>query len=195
MKTSLNTLSLLFLSLIWLISGCSESHQVELSKIQQLEDRLDSCQQFINLDAEKLTERADLIDLDLQILKKYLKDTVTQEFGNKMDRYKQIRKIYRTYVTKQGWMRKEYSELKKQLNDLRTSVQKEEINHEQFTTYFETEKQDVSTLFEESKLRSRMVHSVEPEFIRITNLVEPIINEIRSENDVVDTMYKGVEAR
>lgn len=186
-----------FLVVAWITSvvGCKESHQIELSKIDALENKLDSCEQFIHLDGEKLSKRAELIDLDLQVLKKHLRDTVTEEFANKMDRYKQVKKIYRAYVTKQDWMQKEYHELKKQLTDLRVAVKEEQINHSQFEEYLAKESTDVNTLYQESETRSRMVHSVEPEFIRITNLVEPIIQEIRSRNDVVDTMYKGVNAR
>ena len=109
-------------------------------------------------------------------MRKFYDKTYTQELGNNLTKYKGIRKTYTNFLKNYPVVFNEMKSLKKQATDLRTSVNKGELDKESFKQYYQTELNDIDNNLAFSERLSKSIHALEPEYQRISAIV---LNELK----------------
>lgn len=159
-------------------TSCSYRYSDELKVVKDLQERLDSNEANLNLDAPLFSLRAEHIETTLRTFKNDYTKTMSKELGDNLSKYKNFKKIYMRGIRKYDDCVKEQAELVTQLSNLSISLGAGELTKEEFKSYFRKEKIDVENLLRESKTIGKNLYEIEPEYTRITEYLEPIIANI-----------------
>lgn len=183
MKSYLTTLLLPFVYftaslLISMSVSCTQSASKEKELITQLQEKLDSNQVNLHLDADLFRARAEHIDQTLRTFGNHYKSTMSKELGDNLSKYKNFKKIYLRNAATHSKSMKEQVELVSQLEKLMTDLKDGKLTKDEFKIYYRTEKTDVDILLLKSKDLGMQLYEIEPEYTRITNYLNPIAEKL-----------------
>lgn len=177
MKNSI--FSVLSFALLIVTSSC-QNHKEELKHLGNLQETLESNNEYLDLDIPLFKTRIEFIDKTLRTFRNNYTDTMSLELGNSLSRYKAIKKIYTKNTTQYSKNKKDQMELKTQLENLKTDLNNGKLTKEEFKGFFNTEKTDVLALIESSKYIKKTLYEVEPDYKRITEELLPILEQIEN---------------
>ena len=177
-KSKVNPLILVLL--IIAVSSCTSKFKNELDLVKTLELRLDSNASRIDLNPADFDARVQEINKNTSVLKNGIKDTITLEFGNQMDKYRTLKKLYSTNAASLRFCKQEQQELENQLRNLRKDLKNNQLSKEEFKTYFIKEKSDVENLIQRSTPIEKSIISIEPEFRRLSKWVYNKIEKLEN---------------
>ncbi len=166
-------------SLVILFAACSGRFLEEIRHIEQLQERLDSNQQNLNLDVSIFQLRAEHIENTLRAFTNDYSDTMSKELGDNLSKYKNFKKIYNRHTNNLNQCKKEQEELSKQLENLTADLKAGKLSKDEFKSYYRTEKADIDALISKSKNLGKSLYEIEPEYTRITAYLEPFLREMK----------------
>lgn len=174
-------LILAFASPVFLMEGCRDVSR-ELIMLDSLDANLLQTAENLNIHKETIEARKKEINKHYTIIKKFYTDTISEEFGNKMQKYKGIMKVYNLFLNEYDHMQLEKSQLTEQVAKLRKSVENRKVNKKEFRIYYDTEKRDIEINLELSKRVGKTVIEVEPEYQRLSKEITEVINGLAIKN-------------
>lgn len=154
------------------------SHSVEMEKIEELRQQLVLVDEAMNLDLQLFEERKKRIEKNLLTIRQLYNEDVTPEFASQMERYKALKKIYAKNINIYHQADKDRKALSKQLTDMQQDLRNFKMSKEEFKKYFRVEKQAVADVLEKSSVLNKQFYEVEPEYIRLEKVVEPLIAQL-----------------
>jgi len=164
-----NSKALIILSFIGLLtlSYCSSFSNQKLEIINELKDTLISNQENLAIDIALFKYRIEEIEQTLRNYQNDYKDTINQDLGLKLSRYKVLKKIYNKQVNEYDFCTQEQKELVQQLENLYIDVKANRLNKDAFKGFFAKEKIDTYNLIERSKGIKKSLYEIEPEYIKL----------------------------
>lgn len=163
-----------------LLHSCSLKFNEEIAMVEELQAKLTANRENIDLNPAEFKARLDEIVVNTSFLKVNYKDSVSLEFGNQMDKYRGLKKIYKSQAGLLAECQKEQEALEKQVDNLLHDLKRNKLSKEEFKVYYKKEKEDVEQLLEKSKdIESKLVE-VEPEFRRISKWVYTEIEKLKN---------------
>jgi hypothetical protein len=187
-KLSFGTVLLLIICApIFVMEGCKSDVSRELIMLDSLDAALLETNENLNIDKETIAARKKEINKHYTVIKKFYTDTISEEFANKMQKYKGIMKVYNLFLKEFDHMQSEKADLTIQVAKLRKSVKKGKMNKKEFRIYYDTERQDVEINLELSKRAGRTVIELEPEYQRLSKEISEIINGLAIKNPEIKT--------
>jgi len=187
-KLSFGTVLLLIICApIFVMEGCKSDVSRELIMLDSLDAALLETNENLNIDKETIAARKKEINKHYTVIKKFYTDTISEEFANKMQKYKGIMKVYNLFLKEFDHMQSEKADLTIQAAKLRKSVKKGKMNKKEFRIYYDTERQDVEINLELSKRAGRTVIELEPEYQRLSKEISEIINGLAIKNPEIKT--------
>jgi len=187
-KLSFGTVLLLIICApIFVMEGCKSDVSRELIMLDSLDAALLETNENLNIDKETIAARKKEINKHYTVIKKFYTDTISEEFANKMLKYKGIMKVYNLFLKEFDHMQSEKADLTIQAAKLRKSVKKGKMNKKEFRIYYDTERQDVEINLELSKRAGRTVIELEPEYQRLSKEISEIINGLAIKNPEIKT--------
>lgn len=173
------TYSLIVVLCFVLLQSCSLQFKEEIALVEDLQEKLLANRENIDLDATDFKARVDEIKMNTSFLKVNYTDSISLEFGNQMDKYRGLKKIYQFQSGTLSECQKEQEALEKQLDNLLHDLKKGKLSKEEFKTYYKKEKTDVEQLLDKSKNIEKKLVEVEPEFRRISQWVYAEIEKLK----------------
>jgi len=174
---------ILFLIYGSLHSGCNSVDEAYLTRVDTLDQMLESNEKYLLIDYKTIDQRKNLIFTHMSLVKRFYDKTMSEEFGNSMARYKGIYKQYNNFVNQYPGLSDELNELKHQAATLRESVQKKELSKEEFKQYYQKEKLDIKNNLAASEVLSQNIHGLEPDYQRISALIDSELVRIAQKNE------------
>ena len=164
-----NSKALIILSFIGLLtlSYCSSYNNQKLEVINKLQDTLRLNQENLAIDIAIFKYRIEEIEKTLRNYHNEYKDTINQDLGLKLSRYKVLKKIYNKQVGEYDFCTQEQKELIQQLENLYIDVKAKRLDKEAFKSYFAQEKYDTHELIKRSKGIKKSLYEIEPEYIKL----------------------------
>lgn len=156
-------------------TSCSDSHAIENAKLDTLEMHLAVAKENLNIDIKLIKERATEIETNRNTFLINYKDTFSSELGSQLDKYKAIMKIYNNVIKEYNKWSTEYDALSEQITNLRYSVNKGELNREEFKSFFYKEEADILALRDGSAGIKKTLYELEPEYIRLSEYVDDLL--------------------
>lgn len=139
---------------------------------------VDSTQTALDYDLITLNNRSALIKFQLDNFKRFNKQQYTLEMGNKLSKYKEIRRVYKQFIDN---YEDRYNTMKlseKQIETLRNSVMDDKLTKEEFKKYYQDEMSRAKINLEKSRKISRYIPTLEPEFQRLNKEVDLMLQEV-----------------
>lgn len=167
-----------------LITGCGPKHSAENSVLDSLEIKLAESEKQLNLEIDLIRNRVTEIAMNRKFVMQNRKDTFTYELGLNLDRYKALMRIYEDNIKAYDHYSSELPELKKQVETLRNSLNRNELEKEEFKKYYRQEKTDITALLEGSQKVRSSLYEMEPEYIRLSEFFDKEIARIKEVNGV-----------
>jgi hypothetical protein len=191
MKTRNYLLGVIFIlalgSTLFLMEGCRGDVSRELIMLDSLDAALLETTANMNIDKETIAARKKEINKHYTIIKKFYTDTISEDFGNKMQKYKGIMKVYNLFLKEYDHMVLEKTQLTEQVAKLRKSVKNGKIDKKEFRVYYDIEKHDIAINLELSRHAGRTVIEVEPEYQRLSKEIAEVINGLAIKNPEIKT--------
>lgn len=169
--------SMLAFTLLMTNTSCNK-YEEELHHLNDLQETLQANKDNFDLDIPLFDTRIEFIEKTLRTFANDYTDTMSLELGNKLSRYKAIKKIYSKSVKEYNRNELEQSELEKQLANLKTDLKNGKFSKDEFKGYYNTEKTDVQALVASTNSVKKTLYEVEPDYKRITEELLPILEEI-----------------
>ncbi len=160
-----------------LFSSC-QNYKEELKHLGELQTRLEANRSNFDLDIPLFKTRTVYVQNTLRSFTNDYKDTMSIELGNALSRYKAIKKIYDRHTSNYEQNQKEQADLEKQLNDLEADLNSGKLSREEFKAYYNIEKIDIEALIKSSSATRKILYEVEPDYMRITKELNPILETI-----------------
>ncbi len=169
-----NSKSLIILSFttILTLSYCSTNDNQQLEVINELKDTLILNQENLAIDISLFRYRIEDIEKTLRNYHNDYNKTISQELGEKLSRYKVLKKIYNKQVSEYEFCTQEQKELTQQLENLYIDVKANRLDKKTFKTFFTKEKNDTYELINRSKGIKRALYEVEPEYIKLEKVLD-----------------------
>ncbi|MCB0734218.1 MAG: hypothetical protein H6608_03210 [Flavobacteriales bacterium] len=176
---------------IWL-AACNSIDERYFERLDSLDNRLDTITAMLQVDGQTIERRKELIEGHIRLVQLHYNDTFSPEFGTFLSKYKGVGKAYKKFTADYSNCLTELESLKKQAADLRQSVEAGTISKDAFKQYYATETADGIALYNRSKNIIDPVHSVEPDYQRISRLVHEKLSEKAKENPDLDSALKDL---
>lgn len=173
----------LFLIYGSLYTGCNSVDEAYLTRVDSLDMMLEANEKYLLIDFKTISQRKDLIFTHMSLIERYYDHEMSEEFGNSMARYKGIYKQYNNFVKNYPTYSDELASLKHQAATLRESVQKKELTKDEFKQYYQKEKTDIQNNLAASQVLSENIHGLEPDYQRISALVDSELLRISMKNE------------
>lgn len=157
------------------IASCSRDHKAEISAIEQLETKLNSNLETLEIDETLISTRAQYIEKVLRYFSNDYNKEIRLELGNDLEKLKILRKLYVKRVLEHANNLKEQEELGIQLATLKSDLENGAMSKEEFKSYFNTEKTDTEVLLNSSLSVKKSLYEVEPEYTRLMKTLEPLL--------------------
>lgn len=167
---------------LFLSVGCNKDIKRELIMLDSLDAYLAETGNNLNIDKETIAARKKEINRHYTVIKKFYTDTISMDFGNKMQRYKGVMKVYSLFLNEFDHMQLEQKQLMEQVAKLRKSVEKGKMSKEEFRVYYDTEKNDIEINLELSKRAGKTVIEVEPEYQRLSKEIGAVVQTLSDKN-------------
>ncbi|MEY2923481.1 MAG: hypothetical protein RLZZ337_21 [Bacteroidota bacterium] len=151
--------------------ACSSGNPTFISNVEQLQDSLSANGKNLSFDITPFQQRIEEMSTNYTRLKQEIKNTLTLEEGNTFDKYKSIMKTYKRNVSTYNDCLKEQKELEVQVSNLLSDVKNGKLSDDEFRTYFNQEKSDISLLIQRTNEIKKSIYEVEPEFRRVSDFV------------------------
>ena len=183
---------------ILLIAGlftpsCNSIDEGYIVRLDSLDQMHLETEQFLTLDMVTIEARKQLIFDHLRLMRQYY-DGQDQTMGRNLTKYKGILKSYTRYLGKHAAAQEEHIALKKQAEDLRTSVLNKEISKAEFKSYYSTEFKDSEINHGEAKVIFEALHSIEPEYQRISRHVSEELHRIAQSDTALAQILSNIQS-
>ena len=172
-------------------TGCNTVDEAYLSRLDTLDYKLNQTEQYLSIDFATIDNRAESIDRELRYMAKYYDKTYSESLGNNLTKYKGIKKNYAHFVKEYPKLFNEMKSLQKQAKDLRISVSNGTVSKEKFKSFYQTELSDTEANRKYAEKLSLSIHALEPEYQRISTIVQQELQRIAK----VDTVFNNVLKR
>ncbi len=189
-------LSLILGCIVLLFSetGCNTDNSAYVIRLDSLDQKLDLTEEYLRIDYATISAREAIITKQIDYIKEYYDMEISEEFGNSMTRYRGVKKAYSNFLKQYPKAFDELKSLQKQANDLRTSVTKNELTKEEFKTFYKKEMFDTDQNLKFAEGLSKTIHSLEPEYQRISNIVHAELTRIAQTNEGLADRMKADES-
>jgi hypothetical protein len=175
---------------VFATGGCNSIDSRYFTMLDSLDGRLQQTSNLLEIDYQTIKVRQELIDDHLRLIKTYVNDTISADLGMQLTKYKGIKKVYGKFLSEYSACHKEYESLVVQSKNLRTAVQRREITKEDFKIYYLKEKNDGIDNFHRAQKLIQPIHSVEPDYQRISSLVDEKLNTMAKTNPALAQVLK-----
>ena len=172
---------------VFFMPGCRGDISRELIMLDSLDAFLLETSENLNIDKETIAARKKEINKHYTIIKKFYTDTISEDFGNKMQKYKGIMKVYNLFLKEYDHMHNEHTQLSSQVSKLRKSVENGKVSKKEFRVYYDTEKDDIEINLELSKRIGKTVLEVEPEYQRLSKEIADVVKRLSQKNPEINT--------
>jgi hypothetical protein len=184
----------LLLNLIFLFfTACKDKHPQELKMIDTLDLLVDSTEIALNYDLVTLNNRTKRIKFQLHNFNHFNKDTLALETGNKLQKYKEISKIYGQFINNFEDCYNTMKLSEEQSKRLRNSVVDDKLSKEEFKSHYSTELARATINLEKSKRVSKFIPAVEPEFQRLNKEVDVMLHHVAKSDSVLHRILAAEE--
>lgn len=129
-------------------------------------------QENLAIDISLFRYRIEDIEKTLRNYQNDYNKAITQDLGEKLSRYKVLKKIYNKQVGDYEFCTQEQKELTQQLENLYIDVKANRLDNKTFKTFFTKEKNDTYELINRSKGIKRVLYEVEPEYIKLEKVLD-----------------------
>lgn len=171
-------------------TGCNTVDEAYLSRLYTLDQTIALTEKHLSIDFSTISNRTESIERELLYMNKYYDQTYTESLGNNLTKYKGIKKTYVHFLKTYPTLFNEMKSLQKQAIDLRSSVKKGAISKDQFKAYYQSEMTDAINNNEFAKKLSLSIHGLEPEYQRISGLVNQELTRIALKDSVFQNVLK-----
>lgn len=172
----------------FMLTQCKKAPNRELMMLDTLDTIIKRTEENLKFDLITLNNRKSTIEQDQMLMKRFYRDSITSDMGNKMTRYRGIEKIYERFLDGYQIVYNDMMKSKQQALDLRESVVNDQLTKEEFKQYYTEEKELAEENFERSRQISRNIPEIEPDYQRIAAEVEEWLNKVAEK----DSVLKGV---
>jgi len=176
---------------ITVFTGCNSVDEEYTIRLDSLDAALDANEKALEIDFKTIGIREKLIAEHFRLVRNYCTDTMTLEFGNSLTKYKGILKTYRNFISQYPKVYDELKALQKQSNDLRTDTEKGKLSKEDFKSYYAKEMSDAKANLEFSRKLAASIHSLEPEYQRISRMVADALTEQSERNPKLKSILEA----
>lgn len=190
-------ISTLFLVLFIFISaltavftGCNQIDQRYFTMLDTLDNNLSQNRELLEIDYKTIENRKQMIEDHLRLVEMFITDTMSAEFGKQLSKYKGVRKVYQKFLNDYSHCYNELEVLEKQAVDLRQSVNEKQLSKEDFKVFYNKEKADGLANLMKSKKLIEPIHSVEPDYQRISRIVAERLTQMAKSNQELDSILK-----
>ena len=169
---------LIFTLSVLIFSSCKEKHPHEMKMLDELLLLVDSTEEALNYDLITLNNRAALIKFQIETFKRFNTETYTLETGLRLDKYKEIYKVYKKFI---DGFEPCYNTMKlseKQIENLRNSVEDNKLTKEEFKKFHQDEKSRALVNLAKARKISKFIPAMEPEFQRLHKEVDAMLNHV-----------------
>jgi 23S rRNA A2030 N6-methylase RlmJ len=179
-----------FSSLTATISSCNSVDDRYFLMLDSLDYRISETYEILEVDPGTIESRNTLVQDHLRLIKMFLRDSITAEFGMQLTKYKGLGKVYKRFLSQYSDCKLELEMLDSQAADLRQAVYAKELTKEQFKVYYAKEKDDGINNYNRAQKLIKPIYSVEPDYQRISRIVDEKLIRM-SETDT--TLYKVLD--
>lgn len=162
-----------------LLSSCGEEHKAEIQEVEKLQHELAMNADVLRIDIAIFEERVEQMEQNRKRLEQFYTDTVSLEEAQDFDKYKAIWKIYRGQIQSYDHCVAEQMELESQLANLRKDLENDLMGKQEFKQHLHSEREDVVALVEKSKDVKKRLYEVEPEYIRLEQMVQTALATLK----------------
>jgi hypothetical protein len=172
-------LSMLLLAVSF--TACTTVSQEDLDLITGLENRVSAVEsKVMSINLEEVSSTAQTVASNMDFMKENYRDVSNREFViATLSDYRAIRKPMSKYSSKQSAFIKEVAYTKNQLKNLRSDLQKKDIDKDAFITYVETEAKAVSVLESKATAACNQVLALQERFNELNPIVLEAIETIK----------------
>ncbi len=163
-------------------TGCNSIDERYYSRLDSLDVKLSQTYQFLQIDVSTIDERNNHIFDHLRYVDMFYVDQMTEEFGNHLAKYKGIKKTYSHFMKEYGKIFNEMKSLKIQAKNLRQAIDHQELTKEEFKVHYATESNDIEANRMAAEQLSASIHSLEPEYQRISRIISEALDRIALSN-------------
>jgi len=173
-------------------SGCKEDKSPYMVRLDSLDAMLDETSTYLLIDYTTIANRREMIFNQMRYINQFYTDTMSQEFANALSKYKGIRKTYARFEKEYPAAYDEMKSLEQQAADLRESINKNELSKEEFKTYYRKEFADIEFNRNRSRILAENIHSLEPDYQRISRIMGTELDRIAETNDKLQSYLKSL---
>jgi hypothetical protein len=171
-------------------NGCNSIDTAYLTRLDTLDQKLNLTYKYLSIDFVTMQNRELRIARELQHVSKYYDQTYTEELGNNLTKYKGIKKVYSNFLNQYPKRFDELKSLEKQVANLRISVNDGDLSKDQFKEYYQTELNDINFNLQFSEKLNRSIHSLEPDYQRISAEVFSLLSDLAGRNVEYRTVFE-----
>ncbi|MFT4523054.1 MAG: hypothetical protein ACI8ZN_002006 [Bacteroidia bacterium] len=162
--------------------GCNPIDEQYFERIDSLDRIILDGEKMLNIDAITIQNRQELIYNHLRWMSTYNTDTLDEQLGLTLAKYKGIYKAYKRFDQGYTKAKMELQILKNQALDLRTAIDKRELSKTDFKKFYAKEKKDAEENRDLIESITRPILSLEPDYQRISILVNDKLQNISLHN-------------
>jgi hypothetical protein len=178
-------------------SSCKEDKSPYILRLDSLDAMLSETAQYLMIDYATITSRKEMIYNQMRYIDQFYTDTMSEEFAHSLSKYKGIRKAYGRFINEYPKAFDEMKELENQAQKLRESVNKDELTKEEFKTYYQQEFMDIDFNRNRAKILAENIHSLEPDYQRISRVMTEELDRIALTNDklhgYLESLYENID--
>ncbi|MBO6515613.1 MAG: hypothetical protein JJ975_03590 [Bacteroidia bacterium] len=164
-------------------SGCNPIDQRYYTHLDTLENKLMETGQFLSIDVSTISIREQVIFDHMRYIDMFYEGDMPKEFGNSLAKYKGIKKAYKHFLSQYASIFNEMKSLEIQVQNLRQSVDNQELTKEEFKKYYTTELADIEANRLAAEQLAHSIHSLEPEYQRISRTMMTTLDRLAESND------------
>lgn len=172
------------LGLIFL-SACNPKtkYAEELKEIDAYTQKLDSIENILNgIDFDSLAYMQETALSNEKLIKRfYVSDTIDQNFAQKLDYNKSVRKLLKGALNEREKMFDELKALKTQFANLKTDILNGQYSKEQINNYLSVEKSDTKMLLKSVAEYDKMQNNQKIYFYSATPVISNYLTKIMNE--------------
>lgn len=154
---------------------CKNVPKRELMMMDTLDTIIIRTKEYLSYDLITINNRKQRISEDQSLVRRFYRDTIDNELGQTMVKYKGIYKIYNKFIDNYQDVYNEMVASQKQSHALRNSVTDNKLDKEEFKEFYAKEKQIALDNLLIAKDISIHIPEVEPDFQRISRYVEELL--------------------
>jgi hypothetical protein len=179
----------LILSIVFqLFSSCKDKHPQEMKLLNALDATIDSTEIALNYDLITLNNRNQRIKFQMETFKRFNKETYSLETGNKLQRYKEVSKVYKQFINNFEDCFNSMKLSEKQSETLRNSVLDNKMSKEDFKKYYQEELSHAKINLAKARKISKFLPAMEPEFQRLNKEIDAMLNHIAKSDSALQNI-------